>query len=178
MPQRSLHTFLLWTSHFPPAAASGAFGAFGFARHLPKFGWRTIVVAPPGLPTEPVDGDLLNRVPAGTPPYPVPYPKGIISKPLRRLAPRAIWLPRAWATCQRALRDHRCDAIVTSGPPHIVHLLGLLLKRRYRLSWVADFRDPWVAGMRLPGLAPRKRSGVARLEAAVMREAHSIAAHA
>jgi glycosyltransferase involved in cell wall biosynthesis len=53
-------------------------------------------------------------------------------------------LAKGLAACIRAVRDHRPDAVLTTGPPHLVHLLGLFLKRRYRLPWVADFRDPWV----------------------------------
>src|SRR3989442_1872940 len=37
------------------------------------------------------------------------------------------------------------DAILTSGPPHCVHVLGHYLKRSTGLPWVADFRDPWIS---------------------------------
>jgi hypothetical protein len=34
--------------------------------------------------------------------------------------------------------------LVTTGPPHSVHLIGLRLKKRYPgIRWIADFRDPW-----------------------------------
>ena len=33
--------------------------------------------------------------------------------------------------------------ILTSGPPHTVHLIGRALKHRHKIPWVADFRDPW-----------------------------------
>ena len=36
------------------------------------------------------------------------------------------------------------DTIVTSGPPHSMHLIGLGLKElNPNLKWIADFRDPW-----------------------------------
>jgi hypothetical protein len=35
------------------------------------------------------------------------------------------------------------DTIVTSGPPHSLHLIGLELKQKLDLKWFADFRDPW-----------------------------------
>ena len=65
---------LILTYHFPPSAAAGAFRMLGFAEHLPEFGWQTVVVAPPGLPWEAVDETLLERVPAETVVYRVPYP--------------------------------------------------------------------------------------------------------
>jgi len=35
------------------------------------------------------------------------------------------------------------QAIITSGPPHSLHLIGLKLKEKYKIPWMADFRDPW-----------------------------------
>ena len=36
------------------------------------------------------------------------------------------------------------DVLVTSGPPHSMHLIGLKIKKAYDVHWIADFRDPWV----------------------------------
>ena len=36
------------------------------------------------------------------------------------------------------------DTIITTAPPHSVHLIGLHLKEKFpSLRWIADFRDPW-----------------------------------
>jgi glycosyltransferase involved in cell wall biosynthesis len=148
---------LLLTYHFPPSAASGTFRLLGFARHLPAFGWRTTVVAPPQLPWEPVDPALEQQVPPSCTVYPVPYPARL-PKAIRWAAPYAVWLPWALRAARRAVREQRPDAILTSGPPHWVHLLGLSLQGRYRLPWIADFRDPWMTTNELsatPGLRGR-----------------------
>ncbi len=138
-------TVLFVTYHFPPSAASGSFRLLGFAQNLPNFGWQPVVVAPPTIPWEPVDAGLAERIPAGTQVCTVPYPRSLISKPFRRLAPYAVWLGPALRMLRVAIRKYRPEAVFTSGPPHCVHLLGLWCKWRYRLPWVADFRDPWVA---------------------------------
>jgi glycosyltransferase involved in cell wall biosynthesis len=136
---------LILTYHFPPSAASGTFRMLGFARHLPRFGWRVKVVAPPEMPWDPVDAALSDQVPLETEYHSVPYPRGT-PRLLRLAAPYAVWLPYAWAECRRLLRRERPDIVLTSGPPHVIHLLGLLLKRSVRLPWIADFRDPWISG--------------------------------
>ncbi|MEP2026542.1 glycosyltransferase, partial [Reichenbachiella sp.] len=38
---------------------------------------------------------------------------------------------------------NKVDVIVTTGPPHSMHLIGLGLKKKCNVKWVADFRDPW-----------------------------------
>ena len=35
------------------------------------------------------------------------------------------------------------NCLITSGPPHSMHLVGLTLKKTTNLKWIADFRDPW-----------------------------------
>jgi glycosyltransferase involved in cell wall biosynthesis len=136
---------LLLSYHFPPSAASGTFRLLGFARHLPRFGWNTVVVAPPGLPWEPNDDTLLDRVPPETTVYRVPYPARL-PRAVRWLAPWGVWLPYARTAARRAVAEHRPDAVLTSGPPHGIHLLGRFVQKRYGLPWIADFRDPWVTG--------------------------------
>jgi glycosyltransferase involved in cell wall biosynthesis len=133
---------LIVTYHFPPSAASGSFRMLGFARHLPAHGWRPVVVAPPSLPWEPVDHELGERVPAEVVVHPVPYRSGRLA---RRFALFASWLPAALGACEAAIRARRPEAVLTSGPPHEVHWLGLWLKRRHGLPFLADFRDPWAS---------------------------------
>ncbi len=164
---------LILTYHFPPSAASGAFRMLGFVQHLPRFGWQCVVVAPPGLPWEPTDKGLLGRVPPETAVYRIPFPTHWFWKPLRKLFPWGAWLPFAAAGCYRAIRDHRPDAVLTSGPPHCIHLLGRHLHRRTGLPWLADFRDPWVAGdsTQTRRIVP---AWEARAEPGVMREADAI----
>lgn len=139
-------TLLIVTCHFPPSAASGSFRMLGFARHLPRHGWRASVVAPPSLPWEPVDPGLAARVPPETTVYPAAYPS---NRPARKLAPFWCWLPGAMRACRQALADVRPDAVLTSGPPHQAHWIGWWLKRRFGVPWIADFRDPWTPGVRL-----------------------------
>jgi glycosyltransferase involved in cell wall biosynthesis len=52
------------------------------------------------------------------------------------------WCPAALAQARRVLREREIDCVVTSGPPHSTHLLGLLLGER-RPAWIADLRDGW-----------------------------------
>lgn len=43
------------------------------------------------------------------------------------------------------IETHPIDTIITTGPPHSVHLIGLGLKKMLPIRWIADFRDPWTS---------------------------------
>tara|TARA_E500000178_G_scaffold127336_1_gene127096 strand:- start:8 stop:1282 length:1275 start_codon:yes stop_codon:yes gene_type:complete len=38
---------------------------------------------------------------------------------------------------------HSLDCLITTGPPHSMHLAGLQLKKEFNIKWISDFRDPW-----------------------------------
>lgn len=64
---------------------------------------------------------------------------------LNMIAPdsRVLWNKYAYNSALKQLREKRFDLVVTTGPPHSTHLVGLELKKRFPIKWIADFRDPW-----------------------------------
>ncbi|MGI4833485.1 MAG: glycosyltransferase family 4 protein [Janthinobacterium lividum] len=58
--------------------------------------------------------------------------------------PRRGWNRYALAAVEQLLaQGERFDAVLTSSPPHSTQLIGLELRRRHGLRWLADLRDPW-----------------------------------
>lgn len=57
--------------------------------------------------------------------------------------PRVSWVAPSVRYLKKYLREHPVDAVVTTGPPHSMHLIGLGLKKAMGVKWIADFRDPW-----------------------------------
>jgi glycosyltransferase involved in cell wall biosynthesis len=58
--------------------------------------------------------------------------------------PRVFWVRPATTFLHEFIKSNQIDKIVTTGPPHSIHLIGLKLKKKNPgLKWVADFRDPW-----------------------------------
>ncbi len=62
--------------------------------------------------------------------------------------PLASWVYRATKKAIQRHKNHGFDAVLTSGPPHITHMVGFMLKRHSPVRWAADFRDPWVDNRR------------------------------
>lgn len=58
--------------------------------------------------------------------------------------PRVFWVRPSIRFLRSEIMNRGIDTIVTTGPPHSMHLIGLGLKRSLpKLKWIADFRDPW-----------------------------------
>ena len=56
---------------------------------------------------------------------------------------RVGWVRPAVRVAKEVISTEKPDVILTSGPPHSVHLIGRKLARNTGIPWVADFRDPW-----------------------------------
>jgi len=56
---------------------------------------------------------------------------------------RRFWIGPSARFLRKYLHQHPVELIVTTGPPHSMHLIGLALKKQLDIPWVADFRDPW-----------------------------------
>ena len=56
---------------------------------------------------------------------------------------RVFWVEPSVKKLTKYLKDNPVDAIVTTGPPHSLHLIALKLKQKLNIPWLADFRDPW-----------------------------------
>ena len=41
------------------------------------------------------------------------------------------------------LKQHQVDVLITTGEPNIVFRYGYLLKNKFDIKWIADFRDGW-----------------------------------
>jgi glycosyltransferase involved in cell wall biosynthesis len=56
---------------------------------------------------------------------------------------RMFWIRPSIKYLNTWLKNNQVDAMVTTGPPHSMHLIGLGIKKAHKLPWLADFRDPW-----------------------------------
>lgn len=89
---------------------------------------------------------------------------------------RMFWVKPATRFLKKYLKAHPVDAMITSGPPHSVHLIGRNIKRSTGLPWISDFRDPWTNidfydQLMLSSWADRKHH---RLEKQVLTEADKV----
>lgn len=92
--------------------------------------------------------------------------------------PRCWWIGPSVKFLKKYLADNPVDVIVSTGPPHSMHLIARKLSRETGLPWVADFRDPWTKmfyfkHLSLTGWAERRHE---KLEKAVLDDATAVVA--
>ncbi len=44
---------------------------------------------------------------------------------------------------RKRLRKNDIDLIISTGPPHSMHLIAKTMSEKFNIPWIADFRDPW-----------------------------------
>jgi hypothetical protein len=84
------------------------------------------------------------------------------------------WFRRRGALIAAA-RTFAPDLLISTSPPHGLHLVGRWLSRRVGAPWVADFRDPYVGDARfdVPAIPPWRQAH-RFLERAVVRRANLV----
>jgi glycosyltransferase involved in cell wall biosynthesis len=91
--------------------------------------------------------------------------------------PRVFWVRPSFQFLHGYLHDNDIGTVITTGPPHSIHLIGLRLKRKNPdLRWLADFRDPWSEWGLLDSLhaGKRARNYHKRLESEVLANADEV----
>ncbi len=53
------------------------------------------------------------------------------------------WVPFALEASRKIIAQDKITHVITTGPPHSTHLVGLQLQQEFELNWLVDFRDPW-----------------------------------
>ncbi|MFV0237526.1 MAG: glycosyltransferase [Flavobacteriales bacterium] len=90
---------------------------------------------------------------------------------------RKFWIKPSVHFLTKYLQKKSINTIITTGPPHSMHLIGLKLKQQFpHLKWIADFRDPWTNiyyynSLKLTPWADRQHK---KLEKRVLRTANHI----
>ncbi len=161
---------LILTYYFPPAGGSGVQRWLKFVKYLPEFNVKPVVFTVKDANYPIIDKSLINEIPKGIEiiKQPIFEPNNFFTKNNKQSAgflqdkpsfigkivqyiranyfipdARKFWIKPSVKYLSNYLKNNKIDAIITTGPPHSVHLIGLKLKQKFPVKWLADFRDPW-----------------------------------
>ncbi len=56
---------------------------------------------------------------------------------------RCWWIKPSVRFLKKYLKENPVDAIISTGPPHSMHLIAQKIHNKLHIPWIADFRDPW-----------------------------------
>jgi len=89
---------------------------------------------------------------------------------------RVGWVKPSVKFLSKYIAENSVDVVITTGPPHSLHLIGMQLQKDLNVKWIADFRDPWTTihyhkSLRLNKASERKHKA---LEASVLKAADII----
>ncbi len=170
---------LIITYYWPPSGGAGVQRWAKFAKYLPQFGWKPVIVTPKNPEYPIIDKSLINDISPEVEVIRLPIwePYGIFKKITGRKKeekvntgllfdekrqtlmekvslwirgnilipdPRVFWVNPSAKRLKRMIPTIKPDIMVTTGPPHSIHLIGLKIKKKSpSIKWVVDFRDPW-----------------------------------
>lgn len=161
---------LILTYYFPPSGGSGVQRWLKFVKYLQNFGIEPIVYTVKNANYPIVDTSLEKELPKDITilKQPIfepnnfiksnakkssgflPEKASLIDKTLQFIRAnyfipdaRKFWIKPSVSYLTDYIKKNPVDVIITTGPPHSVHLIGLALKKKFKIPWIADFRDPW-----------------------------------
>lgn len=158
--------------YFPPSGGSGVQRWLKFVKYLRDFNIEPIVYTVQNADYPIVDTSLENEIPKDIQvlKQPIFEPNTFLKKNKKKSAgflsenpsvtgkilqyiranyfipdARKFWIKPSVKFLSNYLKNNPVDVLITTGPPHSVHLIGLALKKKLQIPWVADFRDPWTS---------------------------------
>ncbi len=160
---------LIITYYWPPAGGSGVQRWLKFVKYLQNFNIEPVVytVANANYPKE--DASLLSEIPKNIEivKQPIFEPTDLLfwkknnskNKGVSNVSkggmlsfirgnlfipdPKILWVNPSVKFLQKYLKTNLIDVIISTGPPHSMHLIAQKIQQKNNIKWIADFRDPW-----------------------------------
>ena len=156
---------ILVSYYWPPAGGSGVQRWLFFANQLARRGWTIDVITvqkPVGTPQDPSFQDQIHPN-ISIFPLSIWEPgkrlyhtaklrskEGLIYHIIRWIRAnfffpdaRQFFIKPAIRFVKKRLAEQPTNWLITTGPPHSMHLVGYFFRKNSDLQWLADFRDPW-----------------------------------
>ena len=160
---------LIITYYWPPAGGSGVQRWLKFVKYLQNFDIEPIVYTVDNARYPKEDISLINEVPENIKVLKQPIweptdlffwkkkkeQKSRVSNAVNNgflsfvrgnffiPDPKVFWVNSSVKYLQEYLKSNKIDVIISTGPPHSMHLIAKKLCQKNNLKWIADFRDPW-----------------------------------
>lgn len=162
---------LIITYYWPPAGGSGVQRWLKFVKYLQEFEIEPIVYTVDNANYPKEDTTLLHQVPKNITilKQPIWEPTDLLfwkhknqqKKEVSNTSkggflsfirgnflipdPKIFWVDRSVKFLKKYILENKIETIISTGPPHSMHLIANKLKNTTHIKWIADFRDPWTS---------------------------------
>jgi glycosyltransferase involved in cell wall biosynthesis len=160
---------LIITYYWPPAGGSGVQRWLKFVKYLQNFDVEPIVYTVDNANYPKEDKTLLQEVPTNIKilKQPIWEPTNLLFWKKKEAQksdvsnavnngflsfirgnffipdPKIFWVNSSVKFLHQYLKENKVDVVISTGPPHSMHLIAQKLKQKTNIKWIADFRDPW-----------------------------------
>lgn len=160
---------LIITYYWPPAGGSGVQRWLKFVKYLQNFDIEPIVYTVDNTSYPKEDVSLINEIPKGIKvlKQPIWEPTDLLFWKKKKSQksdisnstnssflsfirgnffipdPKVFWVKSSVKFLDKFLKSNKIDVVISTGPPHSMHLIAKKLKQKNNIKWIADFRDPW-----------------------------------
>ncbi|MFZ4619759.1 MAG: glycosyltransferase [Bacteroidota bacterium] len=160
---------LIIAYYFPPLGGSGVQRTLKFVKYLPQFGWQPTVLTVGNTAYYAKDDSLLKEIESlniriirtqSTDPNSILHKKKDIVKMPNERTRRFLnfisdtffipdnkigWKRHAVKAASEVLAKEKFDVIFATAPPATDFLIGVELKKRFKIPLVVDYRDSWLS---------------------------------
>jgi glycosyltransferase involved in cell wall biosynthesis len=141
---------LIISYYFPPSSSPEAIQTGRFVKKLAKKGYQIDVVT-----SGHGDTNIGHGYPDNVKVYKTKRIKALENRyvsrlfhlaPLNQLFPDSYWWWFIFALnkSKQLIENYSYDCVYSRSQPFTSNLVGLYIKRKYRLKWIAHFSDPWI----------------------------------
>jgi glycosyltransferase involved in cell wall biosynthesis len=193
---------LIITYYWPPAGGSGVQRWLKFVKYLQNFDIEPVVYTVDDINYPKEDISLINEIPKGIEilKQPIWEPTNLLFWKKKKQQksdisnstnsgflsfirgnffipdPKVFWVNSSVKFLQNYLKTNTIDVVISTGPPHSMHLIAQKLHQKNNIKWIADFRDPWTdlyynKEFKQLSFAKKKNE---RLETAVLKNADCV----
>ncbi|WP_405607233.1 glycosyltransferase family 4 protein [Polaribacter sp. Asnod1-A03] len=159
---------LIITYYWPPAGGSGVQRWLKFVKYLQNFDIEPVVYTVDAINYPKEDNTLINQIPNNVQVLKQPiweptdllfWKKNKSNNGISNVSkggflsfirgnffipdPKIFWVKSSVNYLQTFLNSNKIDVVISTGPPHSMHLIGNKLHQKNNIKWIADFRDPW-----------------------------------
>ena len=160
---------LIITYYWPPAGGSGVQRWLKFVKYLRNFDVEPIVYTVDNANYPKEDKTLLHEVPTNIKilKQPIWEPTNLLFWKKKEAQksdvsnavnngflsfirgnffipdPKIFWVNSSVKFLHQYLKENKVEVVISTGPPHSMHLIAQKLKQKTNIKWIADFRDPW-----------------------------------